>query len=362
MFKKIVLLIMVLCVMASAVAPVHAAGNLTLLNSSAEVSFPQSINFKISAQSDAKITDIRLQYSIDMLGFAKVINETYISFQSATKVDTQWKWDLTRIGGLPPGTKINYQWLLKDANGNSVKSALTEVKFDDGNHPWKSIAQDKVTLYWYDGNQSFGQTLMQATQDALTRLSASTGATIKDPIRLYIYANQSDLLGSMIFPQEWSGGVAFTSYGCIAIGISSSNLDWGKGAIAHELTHLITAQATDNPYNGLPTWLDEGLAMYNQGPLDISFTNSLNNAIQTKTLITVRTLSSPFSTDAGISYLDYAESYGIVSYLITTYGKDKMAALESTFQQGSTYDGALQKVYGFDMDGLNTRWQATLTK
>jgi hypothetical protein len=45
---------------------------------------------------------------------------------------------------------------------------------------------------------------------------------------------------------------------------------------------------------------------------------------------------------------------------VTTYGKDKMSALLSTFQQGATYNGALLKVYGFDMDGLNTKWQATL--
>jgi hypothetical protein len=58
--------------------------------------------------------------------------------------------------------------------------------------------------------------------------------------------------------------------------------------------------------------------------------------------------------------VDYAESYSIVSYLISTYGKDKMFALLNTFRQGSTYDGALQKVYGLNMDGLNTAWQATL--
>ena len=360
MFKKILLLIMVLCMTVLAVAPVHAASSLKVLSSSAQVSFPQSINFDVSAQSDAKITDIRLQYSIDMMGFAQVVNETYISFQSSTKVDTQWTWDLTRIGGLPPGTTIHYQWLLKDADGNSLKSPLTDVKFDDGNYSWKSIVQDKVTLYWYQGAQSFGQTLMQATQDALTRLSASTGATIKDPVRLYIYADQNALLGSMIFPQDWSGGVAFTSYGCIAIAISSSNLDWGKEAIAHELTHLITAQMTLNPYNDIPTWLDEGLAMYNQGPLDSTFVASLQAAIQANQLISVRSLSSPFSAYSNISYLDYAESYSIINYLISTYGKDRMSALLDAFRQGSTYDGALQKVYGLNMDSLNTAWQATL--
>ena len=360
MFKKILLLMMVLCITVLAFAPVQAASNLKMLNSSADVSFPQSINFKVSAQSDAKISEIRLQYAIDMLGFAQVISEAYVPIQSSTAVNAQWSWDLTKIGGLPPGTTIRYQWLIKDTSGNNLKTPLTEVKFNDGRYTWKSLVQDKVTIYWYQGDQSFGQAIMQATQDALTRLAASTGATIKEPVRLYIYANANDLKGSMIFPQDWTGGVAFTSYGCIAIGISTSNLDWGKGAIAHELTHLITAQMTLNPYNSIPTWLDEGLAMYNEGPLDTTFVAALNQAIQQKRLVTVRSLSSPFSSYSQISYVDYAESYSIVSYLINTYGKNKMFALLDTFRQGSTYDGALEKVYSLNMDSLNTAWQATL--
>jgi hypothetical protein len=360
MFKKLASVMLVLVMTVLAFAPVQAAGNLQVNSSSASVSFPQSVIFKVSAQDDVKITDVRLQYTIEMVGFAKVVNESFVAVNPAAKVDTQWNWDLTRIGGLPPGTTIHYQWLLKDANGNTIKTPSADVKFDDGRYTWKSLVQGKVTIYWYQGDNSFGQTLMQATQDALTRLAGSTGATIKDPVRLYIYANQNDLLGSMIFPQDWTGGVAFTSYGCIATEISTSNLDWGKGTIAHELTHLITAQMTANPYNGLPTWLDEGLAMYNQGPLDITFTNNLNQAIKEKRIISVRSLASPFSAYSQISYVDYAESYYIVSYLVSTYGKDKMTALLNTFQQGATYDGALQKVYGFDMDGLNTQWQATL--
>ncbi|MDD5289303.1 MAG: peptidase MA family metallohydrolase [Dehalococcoidales bacterium] len=360
MFKKFLLIAMVLCMAVLSIAPVQAESELRVLTSSAEVSYPQSVNFKISAQSDVNITEVRLQYSVESSGFAQVVSEAYLQITPSTKVDTQWDWDLVRIGGLPPGVTIRYQWLLKDASGTNLKTPFGEVEFDDSRFSWQTLTEGKVTIYWYSGTQSFAQELMQATQSALTRLSASTGASIKDPIRLYIYADSTDLKGSMIFPQEWTGGVAFTRYGCIAIGISSSNLDWGKRAIAHELTHLITAQMTLNPYNDIPTWLDEGLAMYNEGSMQATFTNNLALAIKENRLISVRSLCSPFSAYATISYVSYAESYSIVEYLISNYGKDKMSALLDTFHQGSTYDGALQKVYGFDMDDLNTMWQASL--
>jgi hypothetical protein len=37
-----------------------------------------------------------------------------------------------------------------------------------------------------------------------------------------------------------------------------------------------------------------------------------------------------------------------------------MFELLNTFRQGSGYDEALERVYRFDMDGLDTLWRASL--
>jgi hypothetical protein len=37
-----------------------------------------------------------------------------------------------------------------------------------------------------------------------------------------------------------------------------------------------------------------------------------------------------------------------------------MLDLLAILKEGSTYDGALMEVYGFDIDGLDARWRATL--
>jgi len=198
---------------------------------------------------------------------------------------------------------------------------------------------------------------MAAAQQALTKLGQDTGAELEKPVKLYIYADAQDLQGAMIYPQEWTGGVAFTRYGIIAIGIAPDNLSWGKRAIAHELAHLVIHQMTLNPYSGLPTWLDEGLAMYAEGPLVPLYKAYLDKAIAENSLISVRSLSSPFSAYAEESLPSYAQSYSLVEFLIGSYGQDKMLELLLTFKQGSSYDAALEKVYGFDMDGLDTLWQ-----
>ena len=99
-----------------------------------------------------------------------------------------------------------------------------------------------------------------------------------------------------------------------------------------------------------------------EGILGPQYTTFLNKAIAEGSLISVRSLSSPFSAYASESVLSYAESYNLIEFLISNYGRDKMLKLLNTFKQGSSYDGALEKVYGFDMDALNTLWQDYVTE
>ncbi len=358
MIKKSSILVLVAYLFLAILSPglVQAQSGLTILDSSAQAEFPSKLSFSLSAESDVNITDIRLHYTVDQISLAHVTSEVYIEFVPATTVDAKWTWDMRRTGGLPPGSSVDYWWTVEDTNGDRIETAPVRVQCDDNRYSWHSLTEGKVTIYWYEGNRSFAQELMAAAHQALARLAEDTGAYLKRPVKIYIYASSRDLQGAMIFPQEWAGGVAFTRYGTIAIGIAPNNLAWGKTSTIHELTHLVIHQMTLNPYNDLPRWLDEGLATYNEGLLDTGSVSLLARAVAENTLMTVRTLSSPFSSESEKAYLSYAQSYSLVEFLITGYGQDKMLGLLNTFAEGSSYDGALNKVYGFDMDGLNTLW------
>jgi len=364
MIKKLVLFALIVCLFLGVLSPVlaQAQGELTILDSSVQVEFPSNLDFSLSAQSDVNITDIRLHYIVDQLSHAQVTSEVYVEFVPADTVAASWTWDMRRTGGLPPGSRLEYWWTVEDAKGDKAETAPVRVQFDDTRYPWSSLTEGEVTIHWYKGDESFAQELMATAQEALVRLAEDTGAYLEKPVKAYIYANAQDLQGSMIYPQEWTGGAAFTRHGIIAIGIAPNNLNWGKRAMTHELTHLVIHQMTLNPYNDLPNWLDEGLAMYNEGALSPQFVTRLNEAIAENSLISVRSLSSPFSAYGEEAILAYAQSYTLVEFLISNYGSDRMLELLNTFRQGSSYDGALEKVYGFDMDGLNTLWRDYVTK
>lgn len=364
MIKKIGVLALVFCLLLAVLSPglVQAQSGLVVTASSAEAEFPYWLNFSLSAQSDAQITDIRLCYAMERTGFADVISEVYIEFTSATTVDVGWALEMVKIGGLPPGSSVEYWWNLEDDSGNQEETGPAPVRFDDTRYSWRSLTEGKVTLYWYKGDDAFAGELMAAAQEAMERLAEDTGAELERPARLYIYADSGDLQGAMIYPQEWTGGVAFTRYSTMAIGIAPDNIEWGKGSIAHELTHLVIHQITLNPYNDLPTWLDEGLAMRSEGLLDPRYSTYLSQAIAAGSLISVQSLCSPFSAFSGEAILSYAQSHSLVEFLIIRYGQDKMSELLTIFKEGSGYDDALEAVYGFDMDGLDSLWRDYVTE
>ncbi len=339
----------------------HAQDGISLVDSNAAIYFPSALVFKIKAQSQSDITKIRLHYQVDRMNYAQVISEAWPNFAPSPKVETEWIWDM-RKATLLTGTTVRYWWTIEDTTGNKMITSPEVIRFDDLRYSWQKLTIGQLSLFWYKGSQSFADELMAACQQALERLFKDTGVYPEKPISIFIYASTGDLQGAMIFPREWTGGVTFPEYGLIAIGVPPNELDWGKGALAHELGHMVTHQITFSPYGAnLPFWLDEGLAMYAEGKPDPYLESVLEKAITQHNLISVRSLSSPFSAIPEEAYISYAESQSLIAFLIQNYGSDKMLQLLNLFKEGNTYDDALTQVYGFDQDGLDILWQEYIT-
>jgi len=364
MIKRIILMISALFLLFSP-STVAAVDGIVVIDMDVDINFPNQAVFTIEAESYVDIVDVRLYYQVDRMNYAEVVSEGWADFTPANVVEANWVWDM-RNSSLPPGAEVIYWWMVEDAGGNRFETSPEIMHFDDERYSWHSLNSTmplggELSLFWYAGDSTFAQELMDACEEGLTRSTQDIGTYPEEPIEIYIYASTVDLKGAMIFPQEWTGGVAFTAFSTIAIGISPSELNWGKSALVHELMHLVVHQATFGPYGQLPLWLDEGLAMYSEGELDPTLRSYLEEAISKDELISVRSLCSPFSAYSEKASLSYAQSYSLVVYLMDNYGQDSMLDLLTILKQGSTYDEALTEVYGFDIDGLDARWRATLS-
>jgi hypothetical protein len=85
------------------------------------------------------------------------------------------------------------------------------------------------------------------------------------------------------------------------------------------MSHLVIHQATDNPYKGLPRWLDEGIAVYNENTEQLvdDFAPIFDQAVERNQLMTLRSLASPFPADPLQANLAYGQSGAVLNSLLT---------------------------------------------
>lgn len=337
-----------------------AQGTFRAVSQAATPAFPDKITFTLTAESDsADITDARLFYRPTA---SEVANLAVATVKPGRRVELSLPVDM-RARYLPPGLDIQYFWSLTDAAGNHFDTSAQQFLYQDDRFPWRSVTGGQVTVYYYSGNDDFGQDLLGTAQRTIDKLGQRFGVGGDQPIHIVVYGNTRDFATSLPpNSAEWIGGEAHPDLGLIVTGIQP-----GGGAAAeirrvlpHEVSHLLLYQATTNPYGGPPHWLDEGLAVYNQETADSSLTPLLDRAVKTGTLLPTRALNSNFPLDPTQARLSYAESLSLVQYLVGKYGDARLGELLRSFKAELSYDEALRQTFGFDTDGLDREWKASL--
>lgn len=330
----------------------YVAENESILN------FPESATFRATVTSDSDIQSIVLEYGNEGQTCGEVIAKAFPKFTPDKTVNAEWTWEMRQSGSLPPGATLWWRWRVTDGHGNETVSETKTVTWLDDIHDWQSINNgDFLRLHWYEGDQTFANDLAKAAYNGLKFNETNSGLKAESPIDIYIYADTNDLKDAVLYEPSWTGGQAFPNQNIVILGISQRDLDWGRDAIVHELTHVLVGHLTFSCLGDVPTWLNEGLAVYSEGELDSSSQRYLDDAIQTDTLLTVRSLSTGFSEVSDKAYLSYSQSYSITKFLIETYGQEKMTSLLIGLRNGLAIEEALTQTYGFHIDGLEDAWR-----
>lgn len=325
------------------------------------LSFPETATFRLSLTSDVEITSIVLEYGNEQQTCGEVVAKAFPQFTPGRRVDAEWTWEMRQSGSLPPGAQLWWRWRVTDASGNDTITETQTATWLDDLHNWQTVNNgDFLRLHYYEGNQAFIADLSAAASNGLLFNETQSGLTADAPIDIYIYDGTEDLKEAILYEPTWTGGRAFPDQDIVIIGISESDLDWGRNAMVHELTHVLVGHQTFSCLGDVPTWLNEGLAVYSEGELDTYSQQQLNDAIEEDTLLSVRSISGGFSEVPDKAYLSYSQSYSITKYLIETHGQDKMTALLLSLRDGLTIDEALRQTYGFDVEGLEDAWRQAI--
>lgn len=340
------------------VHPIQAqpAGDIT--QNTATPSFPSEILFELELAEGHDISAVSLTFVVQKFSCLDADVQVPVELDGNR---AEWNWVLTRSGNLPPGAQVEWYWTLEDANGTRIQTDLQTLTFEDPRYNWRQVEAEGINLYWYEGD-SVGPKLLDASVESLHRLESEMGIELQEDVTVYIYGSSDDMREALLYVQEWAGGVAFSEFNTILMGVPPRIVDsWGVDVVPHELAHLVIGQYGRSCVGGSrPTWLEEGLAVFAEGEPSEETLTDIQTGLRNNSFEPIRSLNGSFSANHTQAGLSYSQSYSVVDYLIDTYGAEKMQALILTLAKGEDYDEALVTVYGFNIDGLEAEWRASI--
>jgi hypothetical protein len=335
------------------------SNGLTVHDQSVEIDFPESVTFRLDIDAPEPIERVELRYQP---AYSEVSRAERPSIEPGTSLTVEYELD-TRIQYLPPGIDVHYRWIITLEGGRQLETEPRQFFYIDNRHDWQEITEGMVSIYYYDGGSQFGSTAMDVTTRTLERFGADFDVHLEEPINVVIYGSVGEFQDALPYNSpEWIGGFADPGQNLIVAGIRP-----GDGAAAemgrmltHEAVHLMVYQATRNPFNSAPRWLDEGLAITYQEIQEQRFRRILDLAVDEGRLIPVRALRSSFPTDPDLAIQSYAQSQSIVEYLIDEHGYESVSRLLGTYRTGVSHEEAVQQALGMSLDELDAAWKEWL--
>ncbi len=345
----------VLAATATASQPVTKEFNAT--EDVAHPQFPNSIAFALKGTADFTVKQVQLLYALDG---DETLNLVTPQFSPGKKIDVSHDLDM-RVNFVPAGIDLTYHWRLTGDDGAVAETKPQTFTWKDDRFDWKSVSTSQVTVYAYNGDKSFNNKILASAQSTIDRLQTEWKVERSVPIRIWVYSNRKDFQGAQAANSEsWIVGTAYPQFHVILAVLPDGDTAEVGRVIPHEISHQLLHQATENPFNSPPTWMDEGLAVMNQRGGDQDYPSLVQDAADQGKLFSVRALDAQFPLDPADANLAYAESLSIVTFIVNHYGQDKLAALIDVFRQGVSFDEATKKALGVDLDGLDQAWKASL--
>ena len=343
-----------------AAPPVHAAP--TAGRPTVEAPDPGSVSFRLGVQTGADLASAMVTYKVlDPNGNVRgELNAEVSPGQTANLLATMQTNSNQRY--IPVGSQIAYSWTVVDKGGGTLTTPEETFVFLDGRFQWQSRKSGLVTVYWYGGNDANALQVIQAAADSIEKNQKLLRVTLAYPVRLVVYRNTTE--GR---PAQQPRGAAFD--GSVITGGSRVATDLvhiydpiGAGFVdvtRHEVGHILTRVAGIGPIARIPSWLDEGTAVYSQLDPGRGYTQSLQLGIRTDQVMRLRNMVSASNQPSTVD-LFYGQSWAVVKFMVDTYGEAKFAALFKAIKEDTPVDAALKQTMGVDQDGLYNEWRKSV--
>ncbi len=342
-------------------SPAQAQTGISFESFETENDFPRSLTFKTVVTSDADIVNATLVFHLRNEFSSNSITRIDLDFEPGRRVELSHTWDTG--AGTIPGAAIIHYWEVTDADGHQLRSHEMTVRYEDTRFDWQVRENEAIAVWWHDRRESFGENVFEIAQQAVADQRQRFQADLDFQMRIMIYNNFDEFAEWNGVTSEFIGGQAFPNQGITAQIVSAygSQEQWLNDVVPHEISHLYFAQVTFHRRSEPPTWLNEGLAQFNEfGSQDRALQTAVN-AAESGDLISLSLLETGFGYfNESRTRLAYAEAVSAVTYLVETYGDDGLAALLAAYREGQTTKEAFPSALGVALGDFEAGWAGWL--
>ncbi|HET7180769.1 MAG TPA: peptidase MA family metallohydrolase [Candidatus Limnocylindrales bacterium] len=342
-------------VLALALAPTAAAADPTFQAVSTDVRYGTSVTFTQQATLPSGIARVEavVREGTDARTFLAPVEVS-----GSGNVELRYVYE-TPEGSTYPNTKLTLGFRVTLADGRVIDGPTGSVLYEDDRFDWKTLSGSIVRVHWYEGDQAFGQRALDIGEGAVERAEQLLGVTETQPIDFFIYADRDafySVIGAGL--QENVGGLALSQIRTLFANIGPSSVadPWVGIVVPHELTHIVFATATQNPYHEPLHWLNEGLADYLAAGYDASARANVRNAAERDSLMPLSAIVGQFPSPPDRFSLAYDEAVSAIDYLVRTYGQDALVKLIRSYADGVSDDDAFTAALGVDTAGFEAGW------
>lgn len=340
-----------------------ASSPITVTSQTDTIHFPNYIDFEISAKDASNtITGATISIAFNVPGYRQQLLHNTVPIDHPTQTVTlSWRQNTSGNNFYPPGTPVSYNWQLQDSGGYVYSDTTQNFTTVDSRFTWQQLSQGMLHVNWYNRPQAFGQVVLDRASTSLAHIRSVLGGGLLHPINLWIYETDEDFHSSLApNSYEWVGGEALPSLKEASIVVTDTSDDTLRRDMPHELTHLVFHQLIEQGIQ-VPTWFDEGLAVYNQFYHEAGMTARLQEALDTHTLLRLDAIAQGFPANGDQALLAYAESWNLVAYMYSTFGLAKMGSfIKGLNNPQMDFGQDLQKYLGEDQADLENQWRIHL--
>jgi len=261
-------------------------------------------------------------------------------------------------GQSAPNTHFDFQFRITQPDGAASLGPVGQATVDDNRFNWQVLEDGLIRFHWYAGDQAFAQSGADAANAAISKDTQALGVTIDQPFDMFVYDTEEAMRTAVSPNRENVQAEAHPGIDTIFAWLPSNQPadSYNAVVIAHELTHLVFHHVVDNPYSGVPRWLDEGNAVFMSEGYSAQWQGYVNAAVTSHTLIPLDGLAGLFPSVKDEFYLAYGESVAAVDFFRRTYGEPKFWELVKSYANGVSDDAAFTAATGADATAFNAAW------